>query len=148
MPWFVPCVANLPPLTLWLSRMSGVLVVRWWRHTVNHVVTISPTISGGGGKTCTLVNMVYNYYTIAILRTINFIVELPDWGPKWARLTPNGTNPGLFQIRFQYILARVLKSDLKKPRVCPIWSQSGPLWVQTWSSCSSHLVAYNKFLLH
>ena len=23
--------------------------------------------------------------------------------PNWARLAPNGTNPGLFQIRFQYI---------------------------------------------
>ena len=23
--------------------------------------------------------------------------------PKWVRLAPNGTNPGLFQIRFQYI---------------------------------------------
>ena len=28
-----------------------------------------------------------------------------DLGPKWIRLTPNGTNRGLFQIRFQYILA-------------------------------------------
>ena len=26
--------------------------------------------------------------------------------PKWVRLAPNGTNPGLFQIRFQYILAQ------------------------------------------
>ena len=28
---------------------------------------------------------------------------------KWVRLAPNGTNPGLFQIRFQYILARRAK---------------------------------------
>ena len=26
---------------------------------------------------------------------------LPDWASKWVRLAPNGTNPGLFQIRFQ-----------------------------------------------
>ena len=41
----------------------------------------------------------------------------PDLAPKWVRLAPNRTNPGLFQIRFQYILA--LKSDLKKSQ---IWS--------------------------
>ena len=36
---------------------------------------------------------------------------------KWARLAPNGTNPGLFQIRFQYIWLdepNVLKSDHEK----------------------------------
>ena len=31
------------------------------------------------------------------------------WHPIWVRLAPNGTNPGLFQIRFQYILARWAK---------------------------------------
>ena len=25
-----------------------------------------------------------------------------------------------------------LKSDLKKPRICPIWGQSEPLWSQTY----------------
>ena len=48
--------------------------------------------------------------------------------PKWVRLAPNGTNPGLFQIRFQYIWLdepNVLKFDLKKFRICPIW---GPIW--------------------
>ena len=86
---------------------------------------------------------------------------------KWVKLAPNGTNPGLFQIRFQYILKpahgyqiwtqngsnwpqmvqirdfcisifttfwllcqNVLKSDLKKFRICPIWGQSDPFWVQ------------------
>ena len=29
-----------------------------------------------------------------------------EHGPKWVRLTPNGTNPRLYKIRFQYILAR------------------------------------------
>ena len=33
----------------------------------------------------------------------------PDLDPKWARLAPNGTNLELFQIRFQYILARRAK---------------------------------------
>ena len=25
-----------------------------------------------------------------------------------------------------------LKSDMKKPRICPIWGQSDPLWSQTY----------------
>ena len=25
----------------------------------------------------------------------------PDFDPKWGRLAPNGTNPGIFQTRFQ-----------------------------------------------
>ena len=59
----------------------------------------------------------------------------PDLDPKLVRLDPNGTNSGLFQIRFQYILAvrqNVLKSDLKKSRICLIWGQSDPFWVQIW----------------
>ena len=39
----------------------------------------------------------------------------PDLGPKWVRLASNGTNPGLFQIIFQYILAH-----------------SDSLWAQMW----------------
>ena len=47
--------------------------------------------------------------------------------PKWARLASNGSDPGLFQNIFQYIWLNepnVLKSDLKKSRICPIW---GPI---------------------
>ena len=29
-----------------------------------------------------------------------------------------------------------LKSDLKKPRICPIWGQSDPLWSQTYHPCT------------
>ena len=36
--------------------------------------------------------------------------------PKWVRLAP---------------APNTLKSNLKKPRICPIWGQSEPLW--TWS---------------
>ena len=42
--------------------------------------------------------------------------------PKWVRLAPNGTNPGLFQIKFQCIwrgAPNALKSDLKKPGFVP-----------------------------
>ena len=42
--------------------------------------------------------------------------------PKWVRLAPNGTNPGLFSAG----APNALKSDLKKPRICPIWGQSDP----------------------
>ena len=46
---------------------------------------------------------------------------LLDLGTKRVRLSPHGTNPGLFNIRFQYILQNVLKSDLKKFEIFPIW---------------------------
>ena len=42
--------------------------------------------------------------------------------------------------RFNFSPApNALKSDLKKPRICPIWGQSDPLWSQTynpWLKCS------------
>ena len=44
--------------------------------------------------------------------------------PTWVRLAPNGTNPGFFRSDFSAFGAgalNVLKSDLKKPRICPIW---------------------------
>jgi len=44
---------------------------------------------------------------------------------KWVILTPNGTNPWVFQIRFQYILAQ-LKWCTENWYV--------PLWSQTWPS--------------
>ena len=58
--------------------------------------------------------------------------------PNWVRLVPNGTNPGLFQIRFQYIWLyepNVLKCDLKKSWICPILGQSEPIWSQTYHPC-------------
>ena len=90
-----------------------------------------------------------------------FSGEWTSWmvglAPKWVRLAPNGTNSGLFQIRFQCIwrpqmgqirgffrsdfstfgagAPNALKSDLKKPRICPIWGQSEPLWSQTYHPC-------------
>ena len=33
---------------------------------------------------------------------------------------------------FGAITPNALKSDLKKPRICPIWDQSDPLWRQTY----------------
>ena len=33
----------------------------------------------------------------------------------------------------------VMKSDLKKPRICPIWGQSDPLWSQTYHPCCTAL---------
>ena len=54
-------------------------------------------------------------------------------GLKWARLVPNGTKPGLIQIRFQYILARwctEIWSDkvpvFVEPRCNVIWSLKSP----------------------
>ena len=33
--------------------------------------------------------------------------RLPDLAPKWVRLAPNGTNPGIFQIRFSTFWAQI-----------------------------------------
>ena len=46
---------------------------------------------------------------IFIVWVVALLSWWPDFDPKWVRLAPNGTNPGLFQIRFQYILARRAK---------------------------------------
>ena len=45
---------------------------------------------------------------------------MSDSGQKLVRLSQNGTNPGLFQIRFQYIL--LSESDLKSPGFVPFWT--------------------------
>ena len=47
----------------------------------------------------------------------------PDLAPKWVRLDPNGTNQGIFQIRFSTFWLgepKCTESDLKNPRICPI----------------------------
>ena len=58
---------------------------------------------------------------------------------KWVRLATNGTNPRLFQIRFQYILAL-------RPKCTEIWSEKvsdlfhlGAIWptlVANWPPCN------------
>ena len=57
--------------------------------------------------------------------------------PKWVRLAQDGTNPGVFfrsgSENFGSLKKRiqnVLKSDLKKSQICPIWGQSDPHWAQ------------------
>ena len=47
------------------------------------------------------------------------IPEMVGLAPKWVRLAPNGTNPGLFQIRFQCIWRGCAKCT-------EIWSQKAP----------------------
>ena len=37
-----------------------------------------------------------------------------DLGSKWVRFAPNGTNRGLFEITFQYILARCERKCIEK----------------------------------
>ena len=47
------------------------------------------------------------------------------YGIKWFRLTPNGTNPGLFRVRFQKILAQIWKNP-GVPLLGPIWPTFDP----------------------
>ena len=48
---------------------------------------------------------------------------------KLVRLAPNCTNPNLIW---------------KKPRICPIWGQSDPLWSQTYQSCSTSMSSLDR----
>ena len=45
---------------------------------------------------------------------------------KLGQIVPKWDKSGTFS---EYVL--VLKSDLKKPRICPIWVQSDLIWNQT-----------------
>ena len=47
---------------------------------------------------------------------------MSDLDQKWVRLAPNRGSSS----------QNVLKSDLKKSWICPNWSQSVPLWSETW----------------
>ena len=53
---------------------------------------------------------------------------MADFTPKWVKLARNGTNSGLFKIRFQNYFS-LRKFDLRKCQICPIWCQSDPLCV-------------------
>ena len=48
--------------------------------------------------------------------------------PKWVRLAPNGTNPGLFQIRFQCIWRRGAKCTEIWSEKAPDLSHFEPIW--------------------
>ena len=54
-------------------------------------------------------------------------LRMSDLGPKWVRLDPNGTNWGLFQIRFQYILAQPKRTEIWSVKV-PDLSQLRSMW--------------------
>jgi len=55
-------------------------------------------------------------------RTIYRVIPgISDFSPKLGGLAPNGTNPGLFQIRFLFILAR-------QANCTEIWSEQVPVW--------------------
>ena len=69
------------------------------------------------------------------------VSRTPDFGATQVIYAPNGTNPGLFQIRFQNILAllrqNVLNSDLKKSRICLILGQFYSHRAQILHHCSA-----------
>ena len=56
-------------------------------------------------------------------------------GSDWPQM---GQIRGFFRSDFSALGAgapNALESDLKKPRICPIWGQSHPLWSQTYHLC-------------
>ena len=66
-----------------------------------------------------------------------------DLGPIWARLARNATNPGLFHIRFQYILAQ--GANLKKSQIFSISGQCDPIWRKPDMTAPNLLVARRLF---
>ena len=58
------------------------------------------------------------------------------FGSKVGQIDPKLDKSGAFSDQISVHLARGLKSDMKKPRICPIWGQSDPLWSQTYHPCS------------
>ena len=63
------------------------------------------------------------------------MVGLAQSGSDWLQM---GQIRGFFRSDFSAFGApapNALKSDRKKPRICPIWGQSDPLWSQTYHPC-------------
>ena len=69
------------------------------------------------------------YQTWSLSACVVSNAGVSDLGGKWVKLDRNGTNPVLFMISISH---DVLKSNLKKSRICPIWGQSDPIWSQTY----------------
>ena len=67
----------------------------------------------------------HNWFNYCIQYSF-LVTTVTKLSPKWVRLAPNGTNPGIFSDQRQYILAR-----------WAIWCQSDPLWAQIWWICLS-----------
>ena len=83
---------------------------------------------------------------------------MSDLDPKWVKLAPNGKYRGLFKMRlipFRSNLTHflhssdfpepdALKSDLKKPWICPILGPSDTLWSQTYHPCCKDWRVFEK----
>ena len=66
----------------------------------------------------------------------NYFPVISDLVTKWDRLVPIVTNPGLFPIRFQYILAREPKcTDIWSEKVPDLSHLSNPMWAHIWHTC-------------
>ena len=98
--------------------------------------TTWPPLAGVGNRFLTETKMAAVIYRSKWKVYESTNARVSDLVPKWVRLAPNGTNSGLFQNRFQYLLAcetffrldystfwwNVLTSDLIKSWISPIWA--------------------------
>ena len=64
-------------------------------------------------------NYFYKFTNRQLIGDISVDPKVSQISPKWDKYG----NPGA---------PNALESDLKKPRICPIWGQSDPLWSQTY----------------
>ena len=69
----------------------------------------------------TIVCHLFCFDTSTITLTLLRCSGMSSLAPKWVRMGPDGTNPGLFQIRFQHI------NRGKIPGFVPFGFQSDPL---------------------
>ena len=68
----------------------------------------------------------------------HFWTGMVGLAPKWVRLAPNWTNPGIFQISFSLFW---LTEIWKNPRNLSILGQFDPLWNQIWPPWLDDVVA-------
>jgi len=112
------------PLRRWL---------RWVRKEFMYPTFLSPNfpLNLQNSKVKFRLTSFSNYMIARTLRNIQ--LRISDLDLKWVRLIPNGTNPGLFNIKFQHFCTEILK---KKSVICSILFRSDLLWVKIWPRCS------------
>ena len=62
-------------------------------------------------------------------RDVRFGFKVVQIGPKWDK---SGTFSDHISVHFVSASKNVMEFDLKNSRICPVWSQSEPLWAQIW----------------
>ena len=118
---------------------------RWVKNTI--VSTSNSYTKLTRGNLCTQVSILVSYsvnnrwsvWLVGINKHFNITTTVYQSRPQVGQIGPKSDKSGTFSeqtsVHFGLLSKNVLKSDLKKYQICPIWNQSDPLWVQIWHSC-------------